>query len=395
MELASFESFRRESAREILDVVFRLFIERLIPTSHPIEKIVALFGIYTFYFSQPSTSGPSLYSLKHIPIPIDIYRSLLDLHNELTDEALQPLQPYATRLLTTLLDAQVFHILPEASLLAQNPSVLPREIFVPDGVDPSTILGTASGEASTSGTQKQPKKKGRPSKRDKAKRAKDAVLSLDKWLEKNSFTYPTFATDSGSGLSLAEDATKTTHALIAHRPITQQQHYSAQKNQLLALLDSGVQDDVGVGSSSRGSISDQHQHPGKAALSRANEAILARLRKIDEMAAEQGLEVGGEGGEMTGLSRVEKAVADYREGKSRGGILELVEGGRYRVWPAGSGCCYAGTRYIYGSHVDNFWQAFRMCVHVEGTWCSKSAGSVCWPSVYFYNSYRLEHRRAA
>ena len=253
------------------------------------------------------------------------------MHAELTDEHLQPLQPYTTRLLTTLLDAQVFHILPESSLHAQNPSVLPREIFVPDGVDPSSLFGTAS-EASTSGTQKQPKKKGRPSKRDKAKRAKDAVLSLDKWLEKNSFSYPTFVgTSEGPGLSLAEDAMNTTHALIAHRPITQQQNYNAQKNNLLALLDLlGSQDGP---SSSGNSIMDQHHHPGKAALSKVNEAILTRLKKIDEMAAEQGLEVGGEGGEMTGLSRVEKAVADFRAGKSRGGILELLEGAGIETGP--------------------------------------------------------------
>lgn len=255
------------------------------------------------------------------------------MHAELADETLQPLQPYVHCLLSTLLDAQVFHIVPESSLRAQNPSVLPREIFVPDGVDTSTILGTAS-EASNSGTQKQPKKKGRPSKRDKAKGAKDAVLSLDKWLEKNSFSYPTFAGTPGSGLSLAEDAMNTTHAVVAHRPVTQQQNYSAQKNHLLALLESG---DTQNGPSSSGFTIDQHQHPGRAALSRANEAILARLKKIDEMAAEQGLEVGGEGGEMTGLSRVEKAVTDFREGKSRGGILELLEGAGIEPIPQDAG----------------------------------------------------------
>ena len=61
-------------------------------------------------------------------------------------------------------------------------------------------------------------------------------------------------------------------------------------------------------------------------MMRANDAVLARLRKIDEMAAEQGLEVGGEGGEMTGLARVERAVREHREGLSRGGILNLLDG---------------------------------------------------------------------
>lgn len=89
LHLRVFDARARE---KFLEVVFRLFIganntiitlhackltrtvtERLVSTSHPIEKVVAIFGIYTFYFSQPSTSGPSLYSLKHIPIPIGMF----------------------------------------------------------------------------------------------------------------------------------------------------------------------------------------------------------------------------------------------------------------------------------------------------------------------------------
>ncbi|CAL1695580.1 unnamed protein product [Somion occarium] len=290
-------------------------------------KAVALFGMYTFYFSQPSTSSPSLHSLRHIAVPIDIYRSMLELPSMLGDEALQPLQPYTTHVLSRLLDAQAFHILPEAPLRPQNPSTLPREMFIPDGVDPSTILGIPT-EASSSGTNKPPKKKGRPSKRDKAKRAKDAVTSLDRWLEKNTFTYPPLSGVPGSE-GATEDALKTTHALIAHRPMTLQQNYSSQKAQLLTLLEQTISQDETAFAPSGSSItvtSDQHQRPGRGALLRANEAILARLKKIDEMAAEQGLEVGGEGGDMTGLSRVERAVVEFREGRSRGGILNLMEG---------------------------------------------------------------------
>ncbi len=47
------------------------------------------------------------------------------------------------------------------------------------------------------------------------------------------------------------------------------------------------------------------------------------------MAAEKGLEVGGEGGEKTGLARVEKAVEELRQGTgvgASGGILGLLEG---------------------------------------------------------------------
>jgi hypothetical protein len=61
------------------------------------------------------------------------------------------------------------------------------------------------------------------------------------------------------------------------------------------------------------------------ALERANMAVLARLKKIDAMAAEKGMEVGGEGGELTGLGRVERAIGELRGG-DKGGILGLSEG---------------------------------------------------------------------
>jgi len=58
-------------------------------------------------------------------------------------------------------------------------------------------------------------------------------------------------------------------------------------------------------------------------------AVLARLKRIDAMAAAKGLEVGGEGGDRTGLVRVERAVEELenRPDGRRGGILGLLEGG--------------------------------------------------------------------
>lgn len=50
--------------------------------------------------------------------------------------------------------------------------------------------------------------------------------------------------------------------------------------------------------------------------------VLKRLQKVDAKAAEHGLEVGGVGGEITGLARVERAVLD----DTIGGILGLSEG---------------------------------------------------------------------
>ena len=45
-------------------------------------------------------------------------------------------------------------------------------------------------------------------------------------------------------------------------------------------------------------------------------------QRVNARAAERGLEVGGEGGAITGLSRVENAVLEG----AKGGILGLLEG---------------------------------------------------------------------
>lgn len=172
-----------------------------------------------------------------------------------------------------------------------NPRELPREIFVRDDDEleqPETTL----------------KKKGRPSKRDKQKRAKDALSALDSWLEKSSFVYQ----QPGN-----RAATSTTHVLVSHPPTSSRDGYRGKKAVLLNALGP-----------------DEVMAEGQQALMRANEAVLTRLKEIDEMAASQGMEVGGEGGEKTGLARVEKAVADLKQGTTttdkRGGILSLLEG---------------------------------------------------------------------
>ena len=118
----------------------------------------------------------------------------MDLPGNLSAPHLLPLQPYATHLLQDLLSAQVFHILPNASLRAQNPSDIPRERFVADGTETPTGSGT--------------KKKGRPSKRDKARKAKDAVVALDKWLDKNTLMAIGNLTVSGNEVAVATYSAK-------------------------------------------------------------------------------------------------------------------------------------------------------------------------------------------
>lgn len=261
----------------------------------------------------------------------DIYKTLLALPEHLSPLHLLPLQPYATQLLRTLLSSQAFHILPDSSLRAQNPSELPREFFVED-----------SAEAPSDGTAA--KKKGRPSKRDKARKAKDAVTALDKWLDKNTYTYPEPTNEAGASAATVSPP-RTTHTLISHPPSASRAIYTIEKTHLLNIIDPPaahgqmVPETISPGAISASSrapalamdtgrgplITDAHGPLEREALARANDAVLARLKKIDEMAAERGLEVGGEGGEKTGLARVERAVRDFQEGKSSG-ILSLLEG---------------------------------------------------------------------
>lgn len=226
-------------------------------------------------------------------------------------------------MLSKLLDDQVFHILPDSALRPQNPATLPRGFFIQDDMDPALVLGqhTAGAQTSEAATRPLAKKKGRPSKRDKSKKTKDAIAGLDRWLEKNTFTYPVPPTAESEEVPAA----KTTHTLIAHPPVMTHSNYAMQKAELLEHLTSpAILGDLSTEAGGSG------QGQASGALARANEAMLTRLKRIDEMAAEKGLEVGGEGGDMTGLSRVERAVAEMREGRSTGGIMNLLEGAGFR-----------------------------------------------------------------
>jgi hypothetical protein len=240
-------------------------------------------------------------------IRIDQYASLIELPCTLTASHLLPLQPYTTYTLSVLLSTQTFHIVPESSQYPLKPRELPRERFVQDvhdGYD-SFAPNYATGKRKDWDTPTEmPKKKGRPSKRDKAKRVKDALGILDKWLEKSGFTPQATLPPDGDGTFGATalcPTPVTTHVLLSNPPTASRVEYQAQKANFLGSLDMTSQ-----------------------SLQRANQAVLVRMRKIDEMAAEKGLEVGGEGGERTGLIRVERAVAGLANDEK--GILGLLEG---------------------------------------------------------------------
>jgi hypothetical protein len=219
------------------------------------------------------------------------------------------LAPYASQVLSALQKATVFYILPASRLEPYNPRVLPREVYVED--EEETVQRHGSGLPSeseldlpvsaSSGTQedgmaaaKVPKKKGRPSKQAIAKRTKDAIAGLDRFLERtDSVASVGCGSGSGAGTNRARG-----HVLLSHAPTVSRANYRVQKMRVLSALEGGE---------------------GMEALERANMAVLSRLKRIDAMAAEKGMEVGGEGGELTGLGRVERAARD-------GGLLSLTEG---------------------------------------------------------------------
>jgi hypothetical protein len=215
--------------------------------------------------------------------------------------------PYASQVLSALTNVKAFYILPVSKLGPYNPRTLPREVYIED-VDEMTERETRTAPLESeldppvpgldAVTTKVPKKKGRPSKRETAKRAKEATVGLDRWLERTD-SVGQVAGGGGAGPSRARGQT-----LLSHAPTASRTNYGAQKTRVL------------------GALLESEEGRGVEALGRANLAVLGRLKKIDAMAAERGMEVGGEGGELTGLGRVERAVGEL----GRGGILGLSQG---------------------------------------------------------------------
>nr|GAT47829.1 predicted protein [Mycena chlorophos] len=171
-----FRVFDLRARDTLLTTTARLFLERIVKSQAPFFRVAALFGLYTFFNTQPSGSSPALHSLSHIPIPIDQYELLLQLPFALasivpptpSNPSLAPLQPFVTYCLWNLLQNHAFHIVPASNLAAQNPRELPREMFVEGGL----IDGN------------QPQRKGQYSKRDKVVKARFAVEGLSRLLQK-------------------------------------------------------------------------------------------------------------------------------------------------------------------------------------------------------------------
>ncbi|KAJ7092565.1 hypothetical protein C8R44DRAFT_719207 [Mycena epipterygia] len=166
-----FKAFDSRTRDTFLNVTVRLFLERMVKTEAPFTRTVALFALYTFFNTQPSGSAPTLRGLSHIPIPIGAF-SLIAMPATLTTAYLAPLQPFASYVVSALVNAQAFHLLPNSELGALNPREVPREIFVDQGLIDSN----------------QPQRKGNHSKRDKIMKARTALDAVGRWLEQTPST---------------------------------------------------------------------------------------------------------------------------------------------------------------------------------------------------------------
>lgn len=266
-----------------------ILTECIVDLEKPITSLVALFGLYTFFYTQPTDVCPPLHSVQHIPIPcgeprgrtiysftdglfLDQYATLISIPDTLTTTELEPFNPTVLHILKTFVTSQIFHILPASGLGCQNPRSLPREIVIPDVLD-----------------EEGPKRKGRPTKGDRVKRSKVALDNLDQWMQKTSLPG---SSDLGAK-----------HYLITNPPAEPTLlQYQMRKEMLLHALDKDPE--------------------GKAHINEANEEVFNRLKLSEELAES---EVESDSG-PPGLRRVQRAMKEKdREGR-RGGLLGLLEG---------------------------------------------------------------------
>lgn len=221
----------------------------------------------------------------------DQYVSLKTLPSTLVGDLLLPFQPPVCHLLSTLLIDGVFFLVPSTHLRALTPRDLPREIYIDEGtvipVDPTA-----------------PKKKGRPTRLDKARKAKVVLHDLERWLENTPCSQMPPAALSSDLVSVLEAnpaAKSEVEATLGH--------YQNSKSRLLDILDSPAQS---------GEASEPY-----AALQQANQFVLDRLKATEELLASDGVSFSTD---PTALSRVECAVEVFVEANkgSQGGILGFV-----------------------------------------------------------------------
>jgi hypothetical protein len=227
----------------------------------------------------------------------DIYTDLLELPAALQEPDMLPFRDPAVYTISRLLDAELFRIGPMLVDHAQNPRSLPREWYV------NEAMGVLAGHIAEPAKKK---KLGRPSKREKARRAREDMAALDLWLDET--TMPQAGGDPTGALEVSVG--------MPGGPLSETaKQYRAAK---IALLDQLLPEEH--------TATDDMT---RSAVVAANNRVLERLRRIDALAAEKGLEVGGAGGVSTGLVRVERAVEELERSigpGARAGVLSLSEG---------------------------------------------------------------------
>ncbi|KAG8975724.1 hypothetical protein FRC05_005242 [Tulasnella sp. 425] len=140
-----------------LKTVFRCFIERIEKKESGAVQAAALFGLYTFYGTQPDPSTGYTY-LNKIPIAIDTYVYVLTLPEVVP----QPLSNHVLYVLKTFIEDETFTILPDSSLHPYQTRDLPNATLVP-------YEYTA--------------RDGRPTKPQLVARTRHAVNKLDNWVQ--------------------------------------------------------------------------------------------------------------------------------------------------------------------------------------------------------------------
>ncbi|KAF9462096.1 hypothetical protein BDZ94DRAFT_1309924 [Collybia nuda] len=273
-----FMVFDSRTRPTFLDVVMRLFLERMVKTEAPYSRAVALFGLYTFFYTQPLNTAPPLQSIAHIPIQLDHYVSFKSLPNFFIADHLLPLRPAVSHIISTFLADRIFFVVPPSEFGALQPRDLPREIFV----DETTVLPTELNA---------PKKRGRPTRRDKVKKAAAALNVLNEWLE----AAPETAT---TGFS---PRIPTKHTL---------DHYKSQKSDMLDAIYASP------------------ATPGeRSSIEQANIFVLDRLKAAEELVSIDVFTASTERNLNAGLARAERATdAHDTYTEKRGGILSLLEG---------------------------------------------------------------------
>ena len=181
----------------------------------------------------------------------------------MTTPDLLPLRPYTVTVLGSLIKDHVFYILPRAELWADNPRELPREQVVNDG----TFLSETG-----------KRKRGRPSKHEKAMKNKAMLNKLEKWMEDT--TYHGLSSSANSA-----EQSGSMYLLLANPPRTTLEHYEEQKSQLLGALLSTEE--------------------GLNAVRGASATVLEQLKGAKELVADE-----EQSGDFTGLERAERACEE-------------------------------------------------------------------------------------